>query len=282
MLSRRTGPNFVGVLGWPLEHTLSPVIHAAAFRRTGLDWVYLAWPVPPEALGDAVAGLRALGARGANVTMPHKESIIPFLDGVSGDADAVGAVNTVQEIGGELIGHNTDVDGLREFLAGDVGFNGEGRSGLVLGAGGAARATVKALHDLGIEVIDVYARDEGRAEELRSISDRVRVHPWRDLETPSSADLVVNATPLGMGGGDSPLDPAWFHAGQVVVDLVYDPPHTPLVQAAKAGGADAWGGVGMLVHQGAAAFRIWTGQDPPLEAMSAAAIHALGRSRIHG
>lgn len=282
MLSRRAGPHFVGILGWPLEHTLSPAIHTAAFRRMGLDWIYLAWPVRPEALGDAVAGLRALGARGANVTMPHKETVIPFLDRLSGDAEAVGAVNTIQEMAGEMIGHNTDVDGLREFLSGDIGMACSGKSALVLGAGGAARATVKALHDLGVGSIMVHARDRDRAAALTSVSDKVNVAAWADRhKTPDAIDLVVNATPVGTGGGDPPLEASYFRRGHVVVDLVYDPPHTPLVQAAKAGGADAWGGIGMLVHQGAAAFRIWTGQDPPLDAMSAAAIHALGGPRLH-
>lgn len=209
--------------------------------------------------------------------MPHKETVIEYLDDLSGDAEAVGAVNTIQELGGRLIGHNTDVDGLREFLLGDVGFTGDGRSAAVLGAGGAARAAVKALDDLGVTAIAVYARDPERAEGLKRVSAKVSVHPWGDASRAAArVDVVVNATPLGTGGEGAPLEADDFRAGQVVVDLVYDPPHTPLVQAAKAGGADAWGGVGMLVHQGAAAFRIWTGQDPPLDAMSAAAIHALG------
>src|SRR3712207_5801878 len=117
MLRARVSSNFVGVLGWPLDHTLSPPIHAAAFRHLGMDWIYLAWPVPPEDLAAAVGGLRALGALGANVTMPHKETVIEHLDEISGDARAVGAVNTIQRIGDRLIGHNTDVDGFREFLS---------------------------------------------------------------------------------------------------------------------------------------------------------------------
>src|SRR5687768_12321490 len=111
MLRHRPAENFVGILGWPLEHTLSPAIHSAAFRQAQLDWVYLAWPVEPEDLGDAINGLRALGALGANVTMPHKESVMDHLDELSGDARSVGAVNTIQRIGSRLVGHNTDVDG---------------------------------------------------------------------------------------------------------------------------------------------------------------------------
>ena len=112
----RSGGSFVGVLGWPLEHTLSPTIHNAAFRRMGIDCMYYAWPVAPEELGDAVRGIRALGALGANVTMPHKQAVLEYLDELSGEAQALGAVNTIQRFGGKLIGHNTDVDGFREFL----------------------------------------------------------------------------------------------------------------------------------------------------------------------
>ncbi|MDQ3963461.1 MAG: hypothetical protein M3277_06055, partial [Actinomycetota bacterium] len=157
-----TTPGFVGVLGWPLGFTLSPAIHSAAFRRSGLDWIYLAWPVPPDRLADAVAGLRALGAMGANVTIPHKETVVPLIDEISGDARAVGAVNTIQVVGDKMIGHNTDVDGFREFVVGDAGVTIGGRSILVLGAGGAARAVVAAAADLGAQEIVVASR---RAEQ---------------------------------------------------------------------------------------------------------------------
>ncbi|MGH2819856.1 MAG: shikimate dehydrogenase family protein, partial [Actinomycetota bacterium] len=123
--------SFAGVLGWPLEFTLSPAIHNAAFRAAGLDWVYLPFPVAPGSLGDAVAGLRALGAQGANVTMPHKQAIVEFLDDLSGDARTLGAVNTIQRIGDRLVGHDTDIDGFREALVGDAGFRPAGRSALV-------------------------------------------------------------------------------------------------------------------------------------------------------
>ncbi|MGH2729112.1 MAG: shikimate dehydrogenase family protein, partial [Actinomycetota bacterium] len=164
MLRSRLTPHFVGVLGWPLEHTLSPVIHNAAFKRVGLNWVYLAWPVPPEALADAITGMRALGGMGANVTMPHKEGVVELVDELSGDARTIGAVNTIQRFGDRLIGHNTDVDGFREFLVADAGVDPGGSKTLVLGAGGAARAIVRALDDLGAGAITIAARrpDSGR------------------------------------------------------------------------------------------------------------------------
>jgi shikimate dehydrogenase len=268
---------FCGVLGWPLHETLSPTIHNAAFRKLGLDWVYFAWPVPPETLHAAVAGVRALGAQGANVTMPHKESVIEHLDQVSGEARAVGAVNTIQRFGSRLIGHNTDIDGFLEFLSADAGVDAAGMTAVVLGAGGAARAVVKALARAGVSALTIAARDAERAAQVATIAapapaERV---PWRDAGAVASrVDLVVNATPVG-SSRDDPMPGAAFRAGQVVVDLVYLPPATPLVERARSQGANAWGGLGMLVHQAAASFRIWTGMDPPLETMSAAALHAI-------
>lgn len=267
--------SFVGILGWPLDHTLSPPIHNAAFRRLGLDWVYLSFPVPPESLGEAVAGLRALGARGANVTMPHKEAVVDHLDELSGDAEILGAVNTIQPLGGRLIGHNTDIQGFMEFLRNDAGFDPSGRTALVLGSGGAARAVVKGLSDAGAEKVTVAARSAERARAVAGVGRATGTLDWEDaLREVTGSDLVVNATPLGMRG-ENPLPGADFRPGQAVMDLVYEPPTTPLVHSARSLGADAWGGLGMLVQQAAAAFRIWTGREPPVEAMSAAAIHKL-------
>lgn len=280
-MRHRPATNFVGVLGWPLEHTLSPVIHSAAFRQVGMDWVYLAWPVEPPDLGDAIAGLRALGGLGANVTMPHKETVMAHLDELSGDARVVGAVNTIQRIGRRLVGHNTDVDGFRHFLEGDAGLDAAGTRALILGAGGAARAVVRALDGLGAAEIAVAARDVDKGSKLVSLATRAsgRALTWdKATTTAGSFDMVVNATPVGTGSGD-PLPNVEWSSGQVVVDLVYDPPSTSLVERARAGGAHAWGGIGMLVHQAAASFQIWTGQDPPLETMSAAALHAIGAMR---
>ena len=272
------GPDFAGVLGWPLEHTLSPVIHNAAFRQLGLHWIYLAWPVPKPDLAAAVGGLRALGAMGANVTMPHKETIVTLLDEVSGDARSVGAVNTVQRLGDRLIGHNTDVDGFREFLI-DAGVRASGLRALILGAGGSARAVVKGLADLDIGEVVIAARRPLRGAELTSLvgSTPAAVHPWEDAaRLAGQADLVINATPVGMKRGENPIPGAQWRTDQAVIDLIYRPPATPMIESARAAGASAWGGMGMLVHQAATSIRIWTGQDPPLETMSAAALHALG------
>ena len=275
-MSRRTPSRFAGVLGWPLEHTLSPVIQNAAARATGLDLVYLAFPTPPEALADAVRGLRALGAAGANVTMPHKESIVPLLDGLHPDAEAIGAVNTVVSTTDGLIGHNTDVEGLERFFVEDTGLQAQGLDALVIGSGGAARAVVRAAEKLGVARIGVAARDRDKAERVASLTNIASAIPWAEVvERVALADLVLNATPIGMKGEDL-LSGADFRPGQTVVDLIYSPPSTHFVERARRAGADAWGGLGMLIHQAALSFRLWTGVEPPLEAMSAAAIHALG------
>ncbi|MBK5229426.1 MAG: shikimate dehydrogenase [Actinobacteria bacterium] len=274
----RSASRFVGVLGWPLEHTLSPVIHNVAFRAVGLDWTYLAFPVPPERLPDAIAGLRALGSAGANVTMPHKQAVIPLLDDVSGDARAVGAVNTIECLGDRLIGHNTDVDGFREFVSKESGVAVTGTSCVVLGAGGAARAIVRALEELDVGEVSVVARREEAAEEVAGSAHPgfARAAPWESAQAiAEDSGVIVNCTPLGMRGEDV-LPGVPFHEGQLVLDLIYQPPTTPLLDNARAAGAVAWGGLGMLVLQAAASFGIWTGQDPPTDVMSAAAVRAIG------
>jgi shikimate dehydrogenase len=277
---KRDASHFVGVLGWPLEVTLSPLMHNVGFRRLGLDWIYLRWPVAPDDLDHAVRGLRALGADGANVTMPHKESIVEHLDSLDEDAGAIGAVNTVRRSGKELIGHNTDVVGFSEFLVEDAGFQPDGTSALVLGAGGAARAVVKALANLGAGDVTIAARNREAGASVAALAEdatqSARAIGWDDAsDLVDGVDLVVNATPIGMRG-EALLSQVTFRPNQCVIDLIYSPPTTPLIERARAGGANGWGGLGMLVRQAAASFAIWTGQQAPLDAMSAAAISGIG------
>lgn len=259
-------PGFLGVLGWPLNSTLSPAIHTSAFAALGIPWTYLAWPVPPPRLPAAAEGLRALGAVGANVTMPHKSSVIELLDELSADAHNLGAVNTISRSGELLVGHNTDVAGFAASLQ-ESGVDVSSRRVLVLGAGGAARAVVRALDQMGAGDIVVSARRHKAAEALADLADNISAVTWeRREESARVVSLVVNATPLSAIGGD-PLPGARFEPGQVVVDLVYVPAETELCLRARAEGAQAVGGLGMLVHQAAAALRIWTGLEPPLEDM---------------
>lgn len=274
-----TDRRLAGVLGWPLKTTLSPVIQAAAFESLRIPCVFLPLRVEPEVLGDAVRGLTAMGAMGANVTMPHKEAVIEHLDSVTGDAEITGAVNTIEFIGGEAIGHNTDVEGFRRLLEVDAGVEVKERSAAVLGAGGAARAVVHVLSALGAVDIRVVARDGAKAEKIAAVAEGIEVTPWDEAPAVAAAsEIVVNCTPLGMDGEDA-LPGARFNPGQTIVDLVYSPPRTAFLRKARDAGAEAIGGIGMLVHQAALSFQIWTGLEAPVEVMSAAALRALGGGR---
>ena len=268
------------VIGHPVGHSPSPAMHNAAFRALGLDWVYLAFDVEPGALGDAFAGVRALGVDGLSVTIPHKQAAVAAVDALSPLAEVLGAVNTVVRLAdGRLRGENTDGPGFLRALYDDEGFDPANRRCVVLGAGGAARAVVKVLADAGAAEIVVVNRTPQRAEDVAALgAPCARVGVAAEA---GEADLVVNATPVGMAGsgfaGDLPVDPVHLGPGQLVVDLVPNPAVTPLVEAARARGAVATNGLGMLVHQAALAFRLWTGEDPPVAVMSAAALVHLGR-----
>jgi shikimate dehydrogenase len=269
------------VIGDPVRHSLSPAIHNAAFRALGLDWIYVALVVPDAALPAALAGTRALGLGGLSVTMPHKAAVAAAVDRRTTDVDALGAANTVVVDGGDLVGHNTDGPGFLDALRRDEGFDPAGRRCVVVGAGGAARAVVRALAAAGAADVAVVNRNAERRH--RAVALAGPVGRGGTVEDADGADLVVNATPIGMGpviagpGGEVPLPvPAErLGAGQLVIDLVYDPPLTPFLVAARNRGAAVANGVGMLVHQAAHAFRLWTALEPPLEVMSAAATAAL-------
>jgi shikimate dehydrogenase len=286
------------VIGDPVRHSLSPVLHNAAFRALDLDWVYLAFEVPRGQAAAAVTGMWALGIDGLSVTMPHKDAVAAAVDRLSPTALALGAVNTVVRRADVLEGHNTDGAGFIAAVRDDEGFDPTARRCLVLGAGGAARAVVKALADANAAQIVVVNRTRTRGEAVAALAGPIgRVGT---VEEVAEAELIVNATPVGMTEdarlgaqlrsvdrtvidetGPDPavtVDPAWLGAGQLVVDLVYDPPLTPLVETARARGAAAVSGLGMLIHQAAHAFRLWTGEDPPLAVMSAAALAQLAKN----
>ena len=266
----------VGVIGWPVTHSLSPTIHNSAFIAMDMDWVYVPMPVAPGTLPAAMDGLRALGFAGANVTMPHKTEAAELADARSDDATRLEAVNTLVAGPDGLMGHNTDAPGFDRFLRRDAGFDPDGRTALVYGAGGAARACALALAGGGLVRLEVALRDPQRARGLeRALEDLDTEVAVVDFERATSADvdLVVNATPLGIHGEELPL-PA-LHPDIVVVDLLYRPSSTPLLVTARAAGAVALGGLGLLLHQAALSFELWTGTAPPLEVMSAAALAEL-------
>jgi shikimate dehydrogenase len=246
----------------------------------GLDWVYLALPVAPGDVPDAIAGARALGLVGLSVTMPHKAAVAGAVHQLSPVAARLGAVNTVVRRGRALLGDSTDGDGFVAALRVDQGWEPEARTCVVLGAGGAARAVVLALAEAGAAAVWVVARRRDQALAAARLAGAAGEVVSADRV--EAADLVVNATPVGMAGvggdgaGRLPLgmDPARLGAGQLVVDLIYSPPSTPLLDAARSAGAATANGFGTLVHQAALQCRLWTGMDPPLAVMSAAGAKA--------
>jgi shikimate dehydrogenase len=275
---RRTSRT-VGIIGWPVDHSLSPAIHNAAFAALGLDWVYVPLPVRPGALAEALRGLPALGFAGANVTMPHKEESARACASGTEEVRLARAVNTIVVEPEGLAGHNTDVAGFARFLTKDAGFHPSGRTALLYGAGGAARACALALARDGLRTLTVVARSSSAAQTLRDVvaglGTEIDVRTW---EIPSvDADLVVNATPVGSDGTSS-LPLPRLRPDQVAVDLLYRPAVTPLTAAAREAGASAFGGLGMLLHQAALSFELWTGHIPPIDVMSAAALAELSES----
>ncbi len=270
------GSHTVGVIGWPVSHSLSPTIHNSAFIAMDMDWVYVPLPVRPGELPAALVGLRALGFAGANVTMPHKDEAAELADVRSEEAERLAAVNTLVIGPGGIAGHNTDAPGFGRFLRGDAGFDPAGRSALLFGAGGAARACAFALAGGGLDRLDVALRDPSRARALEDALEgsgtRVSVVAF-DEAGALDVDLVINATPLGLHGEELPLPD--LRPDMLAVDLLYRPSVTPLLTSARAAGAAAFGGLGLLLHQAALSFELWTGTAPPLGVMSAAALAEL-------
>ena len=265
----------VGIIGWPVSHSLSPAIHNAAFQALELDWIYVPMAVAPSAVPRAIDGLAALGFAGVNVTMPHKTAVADLIDDLTEDARRLHAVNTVVVDGSLLQGHNTDAPGFDRFLRRDAAFDPAGRHALIFGAGGAARACALALAHGGVASLTIAARDPARVGDLSAAIDglgtELRPIAFDDAAT-VEADLIVNATPIG--ARDESLPVPRMGAASVVVDLLYHPAVTPLQTQAREAGATVFGGIGLLLHQAALSFELWTGQHPPLEVMSAAALAA--------
>jgi len=259
-----------GVIGDPVRHSLSPRLHNAAYAALGIDWVYVAFAVERGGARAALDAVRTLGLAGLSVTMPHKTEIAELCDVRSPAAEALRSVNTVTPLAdGRLAGDSTDGEGFLRSLA-DEHVDVPGSAVLVLGGGGAARAVARALAGAGARV-EVAARRPEAALEAAALADG-RVIAWNARDgSAAAADIVVNATPIGMAGDAAIAVPAEaLRAGQVVVDLVYDPLDTPLLAAARARGARPVSGLGMLVHQAALQVERWTGRPAPVAAMRAA------------
>ena len=262
-----------GVIGAPIRHSLSPAIFNAAFAACDLDWAYLAFDVPAGQAHRALDAMRALDIGGLSVTMPHKDAVAELVDHLTPEAAALHAVNCVAATGDGLVGENTDGPGFLDALRSEIDFDVSGRRAVVFGAGGAARAIVLALSRSGATDVAVVNRTAARAETAAALAGPVgRVGTAGAI---GEADLIVNATSIGMGDGQLPFDPAGLVAGQVLADIVYHPSPTPLLAGARSRGVVAMDGLGMLVHQAGHAFRLWTGQEPPIRAMTEAARRSL-------
>lgn len=269
-----------GIIGYPVAHSRSPVMQNAAFQATGIDAAYLPFEVAPAQLAVAVAGLRALGVCGWNVTIPHKTAIMPLLDELSGEAERAGAVNTVVHRQGRLIGYNTDGAGLILSLERDLEFHVAGRKVVVLGSGGAARGAVAALCAKGAVSVAIGNRTVATAVNLSA--DLQTIFPETSLTACGmeeisallpQADVLINTTSVGMHGEEiEGLRLDLLPNTAKVYDMVYGAIATPLVLAAQRRGLRAVNGIGMLIAQGELAFTHWTGVEPPQGVMRAAVI----------
>jgi shikimate dehydrogenase len=280
----------LGVVGYPIEHSISPAIHQAALDRLGIDARYERWPVAPADLATWVAGLRAPDILGANVTIPHKEALIPLLDELDASARAIGAVNTVLKRDDRLIGANTDAAGFGHALA-DAGYAPRSGEAVMLGAGGAARAVGHALLAAGIRRLAIFNRDAERARGLAHALSHSIPHPPPSavgplinafaLDAPeldarlATCELLVNTTSVGMRAGERLLRADQIPAQALIVDIIYRPAETALLADARSRGARTQNGLPMLVYQAAIAFERWTGLEPPIDVMFTAARRAL-------
>lgn len=260
-----------GIFGYPVKHTFSPHMHNAAFRQLNLNARYLPFEVNPNQIGEAVQAIRALNLKGLNVTVPHKTAVIPYLDELTPIAQCVGAVNTIRNDQGRLIGTNTDGHGFVRSLQ-EFGFTPQNKNILILGAGGSARSIIAALGQEHASRISLINRTQEKAEklleELRPMLPEVELN-LGDLEQErdQNIDLLVNTTSVGMKPGESPVDLGCFLRVRRVADIIYNPRQTRLLEQATELGIACVNGIGMLLHQGCLAFEFWTGQSAPVEVM---------------
>jgi len=283
VISGRT--KLCGLIGDPIEHSMSPVMHNAAFEEMGLNYIYVPFRVKKEELEPAIGGMRALNIRGLNVTIPHKVAVIPLLDTLDPLAEKIGAVNTIVNDNGRLKGYNTDAAGFLQALL-ERGIEPRGKRVVVLGAGGASRAVSFVLADRGADLVILNRRLElDWAEELADHLSQTFGKKIEALELKQKnlagaldqADILVNATSLGMSpdDGQTPVDAGLLRTGLFVFDIVYNPIKTRLMKESEAAGAETIGGLEMLVWQGALALEKWAGRKPPVELMRKEAIRLL-------
>jgi shikimate dehydrogenase len=259
-----------GIFGYPVEHTFSPGMHNAAFKKLGMDACYVPFAVPPDKLQDAVRALIPLGLRGVNVTVPHKERVLAYLDELSEEARLIGAVNTIEVRDGRLVGHNTDGRGFLRSLREHGGLDPKGKKFLFIGSGGAARAVSFSLAlagAAGIVFRDLDVRKASLlADDIREKTGVPAITIEQEMlaQHAADADCLINATPLGLKKKDPlPIQKELIQRKHLVCDLVYNPPETALLKMAAKRGARGLPGLGMLLYQGVIAFELWTGKKAP-------------------
>lgn len=281
-----TETKLTGLLGYPLQHTLSPLLYNCAYEYERLNWCYLPLPVKKADFSDALVGVKALGFVGVNITMPYKETSLQYMDELDSFAELIGAINTVHIVGGRCIAYNTDARGFVQSLQHDACFDPTHKKVVIIGAGGAAKAVTMALASERVSQISVLNRTLQKAVELTEAIEKnyretsvCAINFDHELESIiGNADLIINATPVGMEQDMAacPIPTDSFHASQLVFDLVYNPPKTKLLQEAEKRGARIINGLGMLIYQAASAFEIWTGRPAPIDHLKKVLTEAIG------
>ena len=277
--------NVLCVIGHPIEHSMSPIMHNAALKDLSLDYVYVAFNIPPNDLKKAVLGFKMFSIKGINVTIPYKEKIIPYLDEIDPLAEKIGAVNTIKNEGKYLIGKNTDASGAKKALL-DAGCEITGKKALILGAGGAAKAVGFAISE-DLDAVYIANRTEKRAIKLakdltnkttiKAVGKNMSINTLKNLV--NDVDILINTTPLGMYPDieGSPISQEMLHKNLFVFDIVYNPLETRLLKEASKIGCKTLGGLDMFVNQGALAFEWWTGKKPNLNLMKEKVVEFLGK-----
>lgn len=281
-MDKSTNPNIYGLIGYPLSHSLSPLMHNAAFAHLKINAQYKLFPLKEKEIGPFLKSVKRNNIFGLNVTVPYKEKVIPFLDSISYEARLIGAVNTVKVSGTKLLGLNTDGEGFLKHLKEDLEFDPKGKTIVIIGAGGASRAVSIYLSKLNPKLISIYDIDRSK---LSALVNHLKANfkdaniklanSIRELDIEGS-DLLINATAVGMKETEPCLiDKKFIHKKMLVYDLIYNPKQTKLLKAAKQKGARISNGLGMLLYQGMIAFEIWTGRKAPKEVMQNALLGGL-------
>ena len=273
------GRTAAAVIGDPVLHSLSPTIYNAAFEHGQVNWSYSAVNITGEQVSEALEEMRQSEVGGLSVTMPHKEIVAHLVDETTRHAERLGAVNCVSKNGSTLVGHNTDGEGFIKAIEAETKERAEGKSYLVIGAGGAAKAVTLALGEAGASEVIVSSRNASKSRKASSLAGQVGRSG--SLSEAKRVDVIINATPIGMRGAGNenqlPLPVEAMHKGQIIVDLIYHPLQTEFLKNASRIGARTMNGIGMLIHQAALQYTLWTNKEAPLDVMQDAVIQQISK-----